>query len=386
MRVALIGPSAPFRGGIAQYNDELAVALAARGDVVERLSYRRLYPRLLFPGRTQYEAETDGAAGDAAIGRALAPARHLLDSVRPDSWRRTADAVRADVAICQWWHPFFAPALATVTARLAARGVPTAFVCHNLEPHERFPGGALLSALALRRAAGFVATSEHDAARLRARHPGRPVTVVVPPPTLPPRCGHGDAAACARALDLPPARRRVLFFGYVRAYKGLPTLIAALASTPPDVQLVVAGEIYHHDAAYYGVRAAAAGVADRVVLLDRFLPASQVSCCFRAADVVVLPYWQASQSAVAPLAMAHGRAVVASAVGGIPEVVDDGVTGLLVPPRDAPALGVAIIRALDHAEEWGRAGAAKAARYTWDDAAQRVGALATAISTVTGAC
>ena len=406
MRLVLIGPSAPLRGGIAQYHDRLAVSLAQRGHRVTRISFRRLYPRVFFPGRSQYEpAESQDQPGTDALaavrsaapdvtglraverrpdtaerGRdaGLAAPEPLLDSLAPASWRRTAlAAADADAVVCEWWHPFFAPALGTVTAMLRRRGVPAVFICHNLDPHEPMPGGALLARLALARAAAFVAQSNGDGVRLRARYPGRPVTVVLPPAEAPPACGHGaDRGACASALGLPAASRRALFFGYVRAYKGLPTLIAALAESVPDLQLVVAGEIYHRDARFYRALAARAGVAERVVLLDRFLAAREVACCFATADVVVLPYWEASQSAVVPLAMACGRAVVASAVGGIPDFVRPGETGLLVPPRDPAALARGLADALACAPAWGAAARVAARAFSWDAAAAAVERLA----------
>jgi glycosyltransferase involved in cell wall biosynthesis len=193
--------------------------------------------------------------------------------------------------------------------------------------------------------------------------------------------------ACAAALGLPAAARRVLFFGYVREYKGLPTLLAAMAHVAPDVQLVVAGEIYHRDAAHYRALAAAAGVGDRVVFLDRFVAAREVACCFATSALVVLPYWEASQSAVVPLAMASGRGVVASAVGGLPDVVRDGETGLLVPPRDPEALAAAIALGLARATSLGEAARIAARRLDWRAAAQTIADLAaTAICGRTGAC
>lgn len=405
MRLALIGPSAPLRGGIAQYNDHLAAALAARGHDVRRLSYRRLYPRLFFPGRTQYEpaarpagagaSDTGVRCGGAGSRGALPDAVALLDSLGPRSWVRVADAARgADAALFEWWHPFFAPALVALAILLRRRGVPTIAVCHNLEPHEPIPGGALVARLALAQAAGFVVQSGLDAARIRARRPNAPVALVLHPAEAPPPCTHGDVAAslsspegrarrdaCARALGIPPAPRRLLFFGYVRAYKGLPTLLEALPALPADVQLVVAGEIYHRDAGHYRALAQRLGVAERVVLLDRFVAGPDVGCCFGAADVVVLPYWSASQSGVAPLAMACGRAVVASDVGGIPDLVRSGETGLLVPPRDPAALAAALLRALEQAPRFGAAGAAVAARtLTWDAAAATVETLVATVS------
>ncbi|MBI3769326.1 MAG: glycosyltransferase family 4 protein [Deltaproteobacteria bacterium] len=389
MRLALIGPSAPLRGGIAQYHDRLAAALARRGHDVRRISYRRLYPRRFFPGRTQYETVDAAAVGGPAT---LPPAVSLLDSIGPRSWARVAAAAAdADAALFEWWHPFFAPAFAAIATLLRRRGVPTIVVCHNLEPHEPIPGGSVVARLALGRADAFVAQSSDAAARLRARHPARPVALVLPPAEAPPSCSHDDSAgtpaaararrdACARALGLPAAPRRLLFFGYVRAYKGLPTLFEALPALPADVQLVVAGEIYHRDAGYYRALAARLDVAGRVVLLDRFLANAEVGCCFGAADVVVLPYWSASQSAVAPLAMACGRAVVASAVGGLPDLVREGETGLLVPPRDAAALATALTRALAAAPRLGAGAAAAARALTWDAAAAAVEELAVAVS------
>jgi glycosyltransferase involved in cell wall biosynthesis len=383
MRFALIGPSAPLRGGIAQYHDHLAAALAAHGHAVDRISFRRMYPRLLFPGRTQYEPPDPGAAPSA-----LAPPEALLDSIGPATWLAGARrAAASEVAVVEWWHPFFAPALATIATVLRRKNVPTIFVCHNLDPHEPVPGGAWLAARALGCAAGFVAQSARDEARLRAAHPRTPVAVVLPPAEPPMPCGHGDdRAACARALGFPPAPRRLLFFGYVREYKGLPTLIEAMGSLPPDVQLVVAGEIYHHDAAHYRALAAQVGAADRVVILDRFLGSAEIACCFGASDLVVLPYWEASQSAVVPLAMASARGVVATRVGGLPDLVDD-ETGILVPPRDAAALARAIVRGLDQADAMGRAARGAAQRLDWQAAAATITELAaTAICGARGPC
>lgn len=385
VRFALIGPSAPLRGGIAQYHDRLAATLAGRGHDVRRISFRRQYPALLFPGRTQLEP-TDVAA---PVGAALAPPEVLLDSIGPGSWRAVAEAAAtADVALCEWWHPFFAPALGVIARRLARQRVPTLFVCHNLEPHEPVPGGALLTRWALGGATGFVTQSALDRDRVRARFPGRPVAMVLPPAPPAPICAHGgDRGACAAALGLPAATRRVLFFGYVRAYKGVPTLIEAMARMPTDVQLVVAGEIYHRGGAHYRALAERVGVADRVVLLDHFLPADRVRCCFAAADVVALPYWTASQSAVVPLAMACGRPVVASAVGGLPDAIEAGVTGALVPPRDPTALARTLLQAFEEAAGWGAAATAVAATRTWEAAAAAVEDLAgRAVSRVGGAC
>lgn len=374
MRLALIGPSRPFRGGIAQFHDGLAAALDALGHDVSRISFRRLYPRLLFPGRTELEP----TASPSAPSDRLAPPAPILDAVLPWTWRRALRAATGvDAAVVEWWHPFFAPALGGIAGALRRRRIPTVFVCHNVEPHEPMPGGAALARYACGRAAAFLTLARASGARLEAAWPGRPVRVVAPPVLLPFAADHShDRVACARALGLPDAARRVLFFGYVRAYKGLPTLVEAMGALDPPAQLVVAGEIYHRDAAFYRALAGAHGVADRLVLLDRFLTTAESACCFGAADVVALPYWEASQSGVAPLAMACGRPVVASDVGGLPELVVPGETGLLVPPRNAGALAAALATALDAAPAWGPASRVRARHFGFGPVADAVVELA----------
>jgi glycosyltransferase involved in cell wall biosynthesis len=164
-------------------------------------------------------------------------------------------------------------------------------------------------------------------------------------------------------------------------------LIEAMGNLGADVQLVVAGEIYHHDAAHYRALAARVGAGDRVVVLDRFLASAEIACCFGASDLVVLPYWEASQSAVVPLAMASGRGVVATRVGGLPDLVRENETGILVPPRDARALARAILRGLDEAEAMGRAARLAARRLDWHAAAATITELAaTAICGAAGPC
>jgi glycosyltransferase involved in cell wall biosynthesis len=263
-----------------------------------------------------------------------------------------------DLVVLPWWSPVWAPCLAVV-ARLcrhwtAARLV---YICHNVLPHEGGgPMTRMLVRLALRQGDAFIVHSEADAAslaRLLPEHAARvpvcrgvlPSLAVASAGDLPP----ADARAAARRqLGLPQDAALALFFGFVRPYKGLAYLIEALPlvlAQVPDVRLLVAGEFWE-PVSVYRARAVALGVADRLAIDDRYVPNEEVGRYFAASDVLVLPYLEASQSGVVTQAAAFGLPVVATRVGGLPDSVIDGVTGLLVPPADSEALAGALVRVL----------------------------------------
>lgn len=336
MNIALVGPSHPHRGGIAQYTALLHRELAT-AHAVTHVSYSRLYPGLLFPGTTQFDASASALA---------VPSCALIDSIGPLSWFRAARALaaaRPELALVMWWHPFFAPALGTIARRLAAAGIRVVFTCHNVVPHESAGLLRHLSKWAFAPASAFVLHSAAERPSLQALVPGAR-TVVTPlpsfdhfvPAALP------DAAAARRALSI--ARGRVLlFFGLIRAYKGVRTLIRAFSelASDPELELVIAGECYEPEAGYRALLSEC-GLTGRVRFENRFLSNEEVATYVRAADVVVLPYHTASQSGVIPVAYALERPVIATRVGGLPEVVREGETGLLVPPGDPAALAGAI--------------------------------------------
>jgi D-inositol-3-phosphate glycosyltransferase len=372
VRWALLGPLHPYRGGIAHYGALLARELA-REDEVAAFNYRRLYPGLLFPGRSQYDA----SASPLAV-----PAPRLLDSLDPLSWRRTADAIVAtqpDALVCHWWQPFFGPALGGVLGRLA-RQAPACrrlLLCHNVLPHEKRRVDLLLARRALARAQGFLVHSESDAAVLRALLPDARLRVH-PHPSYEALLDQAPSREAARAaLGIAPAARVLLFFGYVRAYKGLDLALRALARlADPQLQLWVVGEFYEPRARTEAL-IAELNLSDRVRIVDRYVANEEVGQYFQAADLVLQPYRSATQSGIAQIALAAGRPVLATRVGGLPEQIEDGVSGLLVPPEDPAALAAAIARFFTGslAETLAPGIAAARARFAWSGLAAALRAL-----------
>lgn len=337
MRICLVGPAHPYRGGIAHFTAMLARELRGGHDV-HVVNFSRLYPGFLFPGRTQYDESGSALAVESA---------RLVDSVNPFSWRRAADDVlgfRPDVVVFQWWHPFFAPAFRAMCRRIrrgcAARIV---YLCHNVLPHESGPLDRTLVRWGLGGAHAFVVQSREDAVTLAGLVPGAAVEFN-PMPVFDLFAGGGGDRESARAR-LGVRGNVVLFFGLVRPYKGLRALVEAFARCAEEIDgtLLVVGEFYEPRAPYDDlIRRLGAG--PRVRIVDRYVPNEEVGVYFRAADVVVLPYVSATQSAIVQTAFSFAKPVIVTAVGGLPDVVADGVTGYVVPPADTAALAAAMVR------------------------------------------
>jgi glycosyltransferase involved in cell wall biosynthesis len=236
-----------------------------------------------------------------------------------------------------------------------------------VEPHEGTPLDRWLAAYGLGAADGFLVHARAEAARLRPRAGGRPIRVH-PHPTYEIFSKRRPSREEARSA-LGVAGRVILFFGYVRAYKGLADLLEALRLARPDSwdHLYVVGEFYEPRAQYEAALRDPA-IAAKTTIVDRYVPNEEVAGYFAAADVVALPYRSATGSGIAQVAFGAGVPVIATRTGGLEEVVEDGVSGLLVEPSQPPALARAIERFFG--EGLGprlREGVARArGRYTWE--------------------
>jgi glycosyltransferase involved in cell wall biosynthesis len=341
-RITIVGPTHPYKGGIAQHTTELAHRLAARGHEVRIESWSAQYPARLYPGRQHV---------DTPEMEPFAPTGYPLSWRRPDGWLRLGRRLRAtaDVVIVVVVTPIQAPAyLGILTGlrgpRLAAGRAASPAVlalCHNVLPHERRPVDEPLIRAVLRRADAVLVHTDAEAARATALTQA-PVRVAAMAPHL--WGAHTRGAGPVRPV-VPRAEpwRHLLFFGLVRPYKGLDVLLRALAAGPPDVGLTVAGEFWG------GVERtetliAELGLAGRVALRPGYVDAADVPGLFARVDALVLPYRAGTATQNVDLAHLHGVPVVATTVGTLPAAVADGVDGLLVAPDDPMALAGALRR------------------------------------------
>ncbi len=369
MKICLIGPIHPLRGGIAHYNAQLGVELANHHQVVV-ISYSRQYPALLFPGRTQLDPDADPPR---------LTAEPLLDSINPVSWLRAARRIielSPDLTIGHWWHPFFGPCIGTTLRLLKRRSrARVALICHNIIPHEPFPGTRGLTKFALTPADTWLVHSEADHRCLESLRLEGPILTIPHPP------GRGFGEPMSKDI----AKRRLgltgnilLFFGLVRRYKGLSHLLEAMPLVLRRVEctLLAVGEFYDgKDQSLKLINAL--GLGSNVRVIDRFVPDDEVSLYFSAADLVVLPYESATQSGIVAIAHSFERPVLTTRVGGLPEAVRDGETGLLVEPHNPAALAEAIIRFYEEKmEPTLRGNIVQQKRFSWAELARTLESVA----------
>ena len=360
-----------MRGGIAHYTALLYQKLQKRGHSVHVLSFKRQYPAFLFPGRTQQDE-----------GEELIPVKStpILDSINPFTWVRAFRWIRktgCDLLIFKYWMPFFAPCYAVIAWLARRKGMTVLYICDNIIPHEKRPGNTLLNRIGLAFVDRFIVQSRSvrndlltfvpDAVYREVPHP----VYEIFPPGL-------DKNAARERLGLD-GDRIILYFGFFRHYKGLPTLIQAmdLLLKEAAVRLVICGEFYEGREEITGL-IESLKVSHAITLADHFIPNEAVGLYFSAADVVVLPYYSATQSGIVQVAYHYDKPVIITRVGGLPEVVPDGKTGFVVDPRDPEALAAAILRFYREKREKSFVENVRAEKqkYSWDRMVEAIEALA----------
>lgn len=374
MRIVIVGPAYPLRGGIAQYLAILYRKLREQGHDVLYVSFIKQFPEWLFPGKTQFEKSTDVI--DVHPVPRFAP-------LGMRSWWRTYREIRKfnpDLVVFKFWMPFFGPGYWAVQRWVRKRTrAKVVYILDNVIPHERRLGDKLLTRLAFSQTDYFLAQSravEKDfytwfpnMDRAREAFSPHPIYNCYP-------AASGSQTDARKAVGLPTDGKLLLFFGFVRHYKGLDLLLRALPEIRrkhPDVRLVVVGEFYEKREEYDKL-IAELGLNDAVTIRDDYCPNEMVGEYFTAADVAVLPYRSATQSGIIQIAYALGTPVITTDVGGLGEVVMDGETGLIVPAEDIPAIVKAVERfyAMGGRATFAEAIRREAGHFSWDGIADTI--------------
>ena len=340
MRFVLVGPAYPFRGGIAQYTSSLFRALSERHEVF-LITFSRQYPSSFFPGRTQR---------DESKSPFRVPHEPIFDSLSPSSWKRVGRRISEwapDAVVFQWWQPFFGPAYRGAIHELKKHSdIPVFFLCHNLLAHDRAPVPGhktwerLLTRRVFKRVDGFLVHADEMVGQLKEFSDTSHVRKIYHP--LYDFYLQWDGSS---PVVKDPETLRVLFFGKIRKYKGLSVFLKAMAHVKEEIPIhaTIAGEFYV-DPVPYRKAAERLGLSDLLTWRERYIPNEEVPRLFRETDLVVLPYLEATQSGVVPVAYQFEVPVVASDVGGLSEVVLEGRTGYLAPVGDSRAIAEKIVK------------------------------------------
>jgi glycosyltransferase involved in cell wall biosynthesis len=330
MKIVIIGTAHPLRGGLAAYNERLAYAFQEAGEEVEIYSFSLQYPGFLFPGKTQYTDEP--APKDLKI-------RTRINSVNPFNWLSVGNEIsklKPDIVIVKFWLPFMGPCFGTILRRIKKnKHSRVVSIIDNIIPHEKRFGDRPFAKYFVKPVDAFVVMSrsvEEDMKKfVRADQPVR----FIPHPIYD---NYGLPIAkdeSRKKLGLDSDGKYLLFFGFIRDYKGLDLLLDAMADErirKMGIKAIVAGE-YYSDSKPYEEQIERLGIKDLLILHTDFIPDSEVGPYFGAADMVVQPYKTATQSGISQMAYHFEKPMLVTNVGGLPEIVPHGKAGYVTEPN-----------------------------------------------------
>ncbi len=358
MKIIIIGPVYPWRGGIAHHTALFSKYLIKKHDV-SIVTFKRQYPKFLFPGKSQFDP--DGNAPEV-------PTMQWIDSINPFNWISVALKIRKikpDLIIFAYSLPFFGPSYGIIAAITRAfSNTRIMFLCHNVIPHEYRPGNKVFTKFAFNFSDYFLVQSssvEKDLLKIKpdARYSVSPHPVYE-------MFGDGLTKTAARkALNLSE-KKTILYFGYIRPYKGLMVLFEAMKFLN-DINLIVVGEFYDYKPKYINL-VKELNLESRIKIVSDYVPNQMVSKYFSAADVVVLPYLSATQSGIAQIAYHFDKPVIATNVGGLAEIIVENKTGYIVPPDNPQLLARAIknFYALNKELEFSENVRIEKKKYSWE--------------------
>ena len=332
MRIAFLSTFYPFRGGIAQFNANLYEAAREAGHEVKAFTFTCQYPKILFPGKTQYVTEGDQAK--------VIESEAVLNTANPLSYGRAARRIAAwkpDVVVMKYWMSYLAPSLGSVARRLRRRGIKVIAILDNVIPHEARFFDKPFSRWFLRSVSGCIAMSRAVLADMQSLTPEKPCSLV-PHPLYDHFGARIPREEALVRLGLPTDRRTLLYFGLIRDYKGLDLLIEAMRHLDESYQLMAAGECYGSFERYEQL-----AVGDpRIHLQNRYIGDEEVPLFFSAADLCVLPYRSATQSGITAISLHFDLPLAATPVGGLPESIGETGVGVMAREVSPEAIAAAV--------------------------------------------
>lgn len=360
-KLVVIGPVYPFKGGISHYTGGMVKNL--RKDYrVHAISYKMQYPKILFK-KEQRDYDNDAFRIDGA--------QFLINTANPFNWISVAKKIKEinpDAVIIQWWHPYFSPCYCGLTSLI--KKYPVIFVCHNVFPHERFPLDRFLTKSVLKKGRAYITHSKSDTDDLKTIVENPLCETTVLPTFNAFKIRNIGKKEAREEINTPDDKKLLLFFGFVREYKGLKHIIKAMPeiiSADSNTELLVVGE-FGSDKEDYLNLIRECGVEAHVRIVDGYIPDKEIEKYFASADIVVLPYESATQSGIVQIAYSFEKPVIATRVGGLPDVVSDGKTGYITEPCNPSELAKAVIRYFSEgkAEQFSENVRSEAYRYSWD--------------------
>jgi glycosyltransferase involved in cell wall biosynthesis len=364
LRIAIIGPIYPYRGGIAHYTSHLVYYLKNAGHNVKVFSFRRQYPDWLYPG------ESDRDPSQTPLH---CEAEYILDPIKPWTWFQCVVAIKQyhpDLVILTWWVTFWAPAFCSLLKLIKRNHIPVTILIHNVLPHEAKPWDHYLTKMTLQQGDRYIVQTEDQKKRLIEIIPNAITRVSL--------CPHPiynlfpnqrmEKRKALETLGIPENETVILAFGIVRAYKGIHPLLDALSILDKKgiaPSLLIVGEFWD-PIADYRKQINELGIQKKVSIIPGYQPDEKLPLYFSAANLLVAPYTGGTQSGVVKMALGFGLPVM------ITEIISDEILtkyegrGVTTCPSAHPEqLAEFIEKSLSI--PWGGFGEENTAQETWQD-------------------
>lgn len=362
-KIVLIGPVYPYKGGISHYTGLMWRALHKKYDIT-MVSYKFQYPKFLYK-KEQRDYSNDNFK--------IENTNYWIHTANPFNWISTAHKINRlhpDMVIIQWWHPYFAPCYFIMCKCLKSTKI--LFVCHNVFPHKRFPLDRFLTKTALRQGHCYIVQSKMDAEDLQTIIEKPVFKQTVHPTYNAFKLENISKEEARKRLDIETDKKVLLFFGFVREYKGLKYLIQAMPEVVKrleETELFIVGDFAgEEDKQQYMNLIQESSVQGNIKVYDGYIPDKEVEKFFSACNLVVLPYISATQSGIVQIAYGFEKPVIVTNVGGLPDVVKDGKTGYVVEAKNSGKLAEAIVNYFrqDMEEKFTEGVRQEADRFSWD--------------------
>ncbi|TKJ17349.1 glycosyl transferase family 1 [Candidatus Woesearchaeota archaeon B3_Woes] len=342
MKICVVGPAYPFKGGIAHYNNWLCNFVSKKHDL-KCISFKRLYPKLIYPGKSQKDLSAENRTNFEII--------ELLDSLNPFSWLFTFKKIKEynpDFILFYWWTPYFTFLNKFLTWNIKKKlNSKIIYLCHNVLPHEKSTIDKILSKFALKDGNFFVVHADKEKQNLQKLLPSLNSKSIISTvhPSYDVQFKFKEISKREAQKKIKISGKIILFFGYVRDYKGLMYLIDAMPHIlkEVDLTLLIVGEFWK-DKKIYIERIKKTGAKKNIRVVDKYIPDNEVGYYYSASDLVVLPYLSATNSGIIQIAFGFGKPVITTNVGGLPEIVKNNKTGFVVPPKNSIELANKIVK------------------------------------------
>ncbi len=340
MKIAVLGPFYPFRGGISYFLELLANTLKKKNAEIKIFNFINQYPDKIFPGKNQFETE---------IKKFDFPIKRVLTPYNPLTWNNTTKEIidwKPDLLILKYWIPFFALSFGYIISKIKKKNIKIKifYIIDNIDFHEKWFAGNLLTRYALKKADALVVMSDSVKKDAKKLFPDKKIIDAFHPIYVGYNKNRYSKISARKEFGLKD-EFVLLFFGFIKKYKGLDNLIKAFSIVRKkykNTKLLIAGEVYGNDAEYIEMLKKYS-LKDSVIFKNEYIAESDVEKYFKASDVLVLPYKHATQSGILNIAYDMNLPTIATPTGSLSDFVGNAKTGIICKSISPVSIAEAVI-------------------------------------------